>query len=396
MTSSAPRPHQRRRRPAPLYRPAISELRHAHPARGVQAPILLERFFVSAVVAILVIRGWLELTGYPQIGGHGLHIAHMLFGGAGMLVALLVSLSFLGSRARNFSAIVGGAGFGTFIDELGKFITSDNDYFYRPTVALIYVIFVLLFLAGERLATNADPTPRERLAQALDVTMGAVLEHYPASKRELAASLLAECDPANPLVPALEKALARIAAEPDPRDNLAERMAARVTRAYWWLAGQRWFLKLVLLFAGLGIIFSLRELSITVFADPEHGHFQAYVDSTAGLLLLANLIVGALLLAGLLHLRGSVLDAFHWFRRAVLVSLLVVQPLAFYEQQWTALVGLGLNLVVLSALEFGITRESHVPAETASLEQKQTAAANPPIREASAIPPTSVGERAPQ
>jgi hypothetical protein len=36
----------------------------------------------------------------------------------------------------------------------------------------------------------------------------------------------------------------------------------------------------------------------------------------------------------------------------------VAQPLAFYEQQWTALVGLALNLVLLSALEFGIGRES--------------------------------------
>ncbi len=65
-----------------------------------------------------------------------------------------------------------------------------------------------------------------------------------------------------------------------------------------------------------------------------------------------------MLIAGLLHLRGSLLAAFQWFRRSVLVSLLVAQPLAFYEQQWTALIGLALNLVLLSALEFGIARES--------------------------------------
>ena len=58
------------------------------------------------------------------------------------------------------------------------------------------------------------------------------------------------------------------------------------------------------------------------------------------------MIAGALLVAGLLFLRNSLLTAFQWFRRSVLVSLLVVQPLAFYEQQLTAVVGLALNLVL--------------------------------------------------
>lgn len=337
------------------------DAQHHHPARVVHAPALLERFLVSAVVAVLVIRVYLELTGYPQIGGHGLHIAHMLFGGIAMMLALLASLMFLGSNMRHLAAIVGGAGFGTFIDEVGKFVTSDNDYFYRPAVALIYVIFVLLFIAGERLAGEANPTKEERLAQALDVTTSTVINNYPALQRDLAIDLLRQCDFANPLVPALQRALLQIAAEPAPRETLASRVAQRIARAYTWITGQRWFLKLVLVMAGVGTLFNLRELSVTVFADPEKGHVQAYLDSNAGLLLLANLIGAALLLTGLLHLRGSVPEAFRWFRRAVLVSLLVAQPLAFYEQQWTALVGLALNLVVLSALEYAIRQES-VPA----------------------------------
>jgi hypothetical protein len=326
---------------------------------------LLERFLVSAVAAVLLIRGWLELTGFPQIGGHGLHIAHMLFGGAAMLVALLTALTFLGPRTRSFVAIVGGAGFGTFIDELGKFITSDNDYFYRPTIALIYVIFVLLFIAGERLAPKVTPTPDERLAQALDVTTGAVIERFPANERDQAMALLAEADPANPLVPALQGALVKIAAEPDHAVGFVTRLGDRLARSYFALTSQPWFLKMVLTLAGVGVFFNLRELSITVFADPEQGHFQAYVNSTTGLLLFANLIGGALLLTGLLHLRGPNLDAYEWFRRAVLVSLLLGQPLAFYEQQLTALIGLGLNLMLLSALDFAIARESAAGAKPA-------------------------------
>ena len=158
--SRARPPGKRTRRRVRFYIPPPPLPRHAYPARNMEATTLLERFFVSAVVAVLLIRAWLGLTGYPQIGGDGLHIAHMLFGGIGMLIALLASLTFLGRRTRVFAAIVGGAGFGAFIDELGKFITSDNNYFYQPAVALIYVVFVLLFIAGERLASDSTHAGR--------------------------------------------------------------------------------------------------------------------------------------------------------------------------------------------------------------------------------------------
>ena len=64
-----------------FYIPPPPLPRQAYPARSVEAAKLLERFFVSGVVTVLLTRGWLALTGYPQIGGDGLHIAHMLFGG---------------------------------------------------------------------------------------------------------------------------------------------------------------------------------------------------------------------------------------------------------------------------------------------------------------------------
>lgn len=324
----------------------------------MHAPALTERFLVSAVVAVLLIRAYLTATGFPQIGGHGLHIAHMLFGGVLMLVALLASLTFLGPGVRLFAAIVGGAGFGAFIDELGKFITSDNDYFYRPTVALIYVVFVLLVIATERLSTERNPSPDERLAQATDIVTGAIIDGFPRREREAAMRLLSESDPANPLVPALRQALTRIAATPDPDPSFPARVSRRAARGYTWLASQRWFLTLVLVVAGLAALYSLRELTVTLLADAGSPSLRLYLESTAGFLLIANLIAGVLLLIGLFHLRRSRLTAYHWFRRAVLVSLLVAQPLAFYAQQWTALIGLALNLVLLSAIEFAIARES--------------------------------------
>ena len=60
------------------------------------------------------------------------------------------------------SVDIAGAGFGTFIDELGKFITRDHDYFFRPTAGLLYVIFVLLFLAFRALDRLTLPAPQAR------------------------------------------------------------------------------------------------------------------------------------------------------------------------------------------------------------------------------------------
>jgi hypothetical protein len=113
----------------------------------------------------------------------------------------------------------------------------------------------------------------------------------------------------------------------------------------------------VLVIAGIVTLSNLRTLAVTILFDPVDRRLQVYVNSTAELLLIATLIASVLLIVGLLHMRGPLFTAFQWFRRSVLVSLLIAQPLAFYEQQWAALVGLAVNLVLLSALEFGIAHE---------------------------------------
>src|SRR5215210_806359 len=136
-------------------------------ARSIAAGDLLETFLIGAVGAVLAIRFYLELTGYPQVGGGGLHIAHMLWGGLGMVIAIVLLTAFLGRRIQHTAALLGGIGFGTFIDELGKFITSDNNYFFQPTIALIYLIFVVIFLVMRALERRQHLTEPEYLANAL-------------------------------------------------------------------------------------------------------------------------------------------------------------------------------------------------------------------------------------
>jgi hypothetical protein len=87
---------------------------------------LLDTMLVCAVATILIVRTQLWLTNYPQLGGRGLHIAHLLWGGLLMLVALVILLGFVSPSARQVAAVVGGVGLGLFTDELGKFVTADT------------------------------------------------------------------------------------------------------------------------------------------------------------------------------------------------------------------------------------------------------------------------------
>ncbi|WP_067471774.1 hypothetical protein [Actinomadura hibisca] len=132
---------------------------HRRLPRAYRGGELLEWFVLAGISTVLLTRGYLEVTGYPKIGGDGLHISHVLWGGLLMLVALVLALLYDGRRARRWVALLGGVGYGLFVDEVGKFITSDNDYFYQPAGAVIYLSFVVLALVRLVVARHSGDAP---------------------------------------------------------------------------------------------------------------------------------------------------------------------------------------------------------------------------------------------
>jgi hypothetical protein len=66
------------------------------------------------------------------------------------------------TTAAVLGAVMGGVGFGLFIDELGKFITVNNDYFFRPALSLIYICFALLFVLGRFVTRPGQLSETER------------------------------------------------------------------------------------------------------------------------------------------------------------------------------------------------------------------------------------------
>ena len=101
--------------------------------QNVLITLLAFAFSVSAT------RLFLELTGYPQLGGGNLHIAHVLWGGLFLFIATLIPIIFINEWSASLSALLAGLGVGLFIDEVGKFITSNNDYFFPSAAPIVYV-----------------------------------------------------------------------------------------------------------------------------------------------------------------------------------------------------------------------------------------------------------------
>ena len=100
-------------------------------------------------------------------------IGDLLWGGLLMLIGLLMLVSYLGRTVRTAGAVIGGLGFGFFIDELGKFITSDNDYFFQPIAALIYIIFIALYMATRAMQRRRGFSQREYLVNAVEALVEA-------------------------------------------------------------------------------------------------------------------------------------------------------------------------------------------------------------------------------
>lgn len=285
----------------------------------------LELFLVAAVVALLAIRAFLALTGYPQIGGSTLHIAHMLWGGFLMLAALMLLIAFWNPGVRLLASLLGGVGFGTFIDELGKFITRDNDYFFQPTIALIYAIFVGLFLAVRILYSRRPLSEHER---SVNAQLRAVLGRGGEGGRGA---------------------------------DLFREIGGRLAHAYERVVLRPLFrTAITVLFAGVAVSRVATVLGIDLFGRHAGG------ATVEGIRELASAANSAFVVIGALRLRRSRLQAYRWFQRALLVSILVIQFFVFLESQLLAVGGLVVDLLLYAALGFMIRREQSAPHEQAA------------------------------
>lgn len=336
----------------------------------MEASEQIEAFLVSGVLAVLGIRLYLELTGYPTIGGANLHIAHMLWGGILMLIALLVLLGFLGRGARWTGAILGGLGFGTFLDEVGKFVTHDNDYFYQPAIAIMHVVFVITYIAVRRILTARGYSENEFLVNALQELEELAVGDLDAEEKARALLYLDRVSDENPVVQPLRTLISQAKPVASPPPSLQKRIRTRVGHTYSWIAERPWFARGLILFFGAQLLVKLYQGVIVVLFFGLGRTGLADYRFTSGVLdnlsqlpvagwgeLFASLLAAALTLVGMVRIFESRLAGYYWFQRSILVSIFLTQVFMFYREQVSAVIGLFLNVSILIVLNYMIHAE---------------------------------------
>ncbi|HEX5038708.1 MAG TPA: hypothetical protein VFW95_01055 [Candidatus Limnocylindria bacterium] len=330
------------------------------PVRREGAERYLLITLVSFAGTVILTRWFLSVTGFPQIGGGDLHVAHALWGGVALFAAALLPILLAGRFVYVMSAALAGIGMGLFIDEVGKFITSANDYFYPAAAPIIYATFLISALVWLRARAPDDPDPRSQLLTALELFEESVegdlqrSEHEELRERLTSAASRAPTTEQRRLAAALlrfvEAGEVRIA--PDPIDRLGGLRRAWKARADRWLGGRgvRVVIVAALILIGIGQLLALWTMASDVSFDL--GQLTTRLARFELIHLLVEAVAGALILAGAVLITTDGRHRLGWtlayFGMLVLVAL--ADLIGFYLRQFDSLLVVFLHVVLLLAV----------------------------------------------
>lgn len=320
--------------------------------RYLEAGDFIEDFLIAAVVTILSVRFFLHITGYPQIGGGNFHIAHMLYGGILMMITILLLISFLDKQVKQIAAILGGIGFGLFIDELGKFVTRDNNYFFEPTIGLVYVIFIFLFLAIRATEHFVKITPVGYAVNAFEVMKEVVIYDLDRHEKRKALQYLKKAEKNDPAVRAMIKLLESTQPHPPKKEHLISIIHKKLSKMYTQLLKSNYFS------TGVVVVFIIQSM---------WGLYQAifHLHSSDSFfevgLFISSILSGLFVIFGTYYfIRNERFSAYNMYRYAILIDIFLTQFYLFYLEQLSAVVQLVWSIIIYITLRFLITQELRI------------------------------------
>lgn len=327
---------------------------------------------LSFATSVVLTRLFLEITGYPQLGNSELHIAHVLWGGVLLFVASLLPLIFANRWVYVVGSICAGVGVGLFIDEVGKFITQSNDYFYPAAAPIVYAFFLLTVLIYFQVRRPPKREARSELYRALD-SIEEILDHdLDANEHaKLEARLKFVCENADhPDLVHLAEALldfidskAIYTTPVVPNFWLRWKGRLRAFEAHWLPQGR---LRAVLTggLLALGVV-ALAELVPFILASFGVGRFEMIVEDLIGISLVSSpssviwftthlALQGAtgalLIIAAVLLIFGKEHRGLQFGAISLLLSLTTVNLLVFYFEQFSTILPATIQFLLLLGL----------------------------------------------
>ena len=308
---------------------------------------------VSFAVTVIVTRVFLQLTGFPQLGNSVLHIAHALWGGLLLIIAAYLPLAYANRWAIQVSALVGGIGIGLFIDEIGKFITQANDYFFPPALPIIYGFFLLILLVYLHFRRPNKADPRNVMYHILDQVQDALdgdLDKAEAARIERQLAIAKQSDReeivtlANALSAYLQEEKGYLAAaEPD----FLKRVEMGIKAFGEFVGRQRHRLIVSLIMIGW-TIFVISYIVLMVLGAQ---NLDSQIQNWRIPLISIQIGVGILMAAAVYFwLTDNERRGLEYGISGFLLSLIALQTLYFYISQFSAVTNALLQLVFLFVL----------------------------------------------
>jgi hypothetical protein len=248
---------------------------------------------------------------------------------------------------------MGGMGIGLFIDEVGKFITQSNDYFFPPALAIVYGFFLLTVFVYLYFRRPQRPDARQAMYRAFEGLQDAVdgdldLEEAARIGAELAIAENSDREEIVSLAEALSGVLQAEmqhlpAAEPGRWQqittavgSLGRRMGRRMHRA---------------IIAVLLILWLALTIGYIVILVQGGAHLDSQVVQWRGPLVAVQALVGALMIVAVVAwLAGKEELGLKLGVSGFLLSLVALQTLYFYLSQFSALTATLLQLAFLQIL----------------------------------------------